>query len=76
MTSSTIETDVLSAITTALSAGNGSVASSLAQLLHIGTAQSNAGLDFSKKTMTTTWYSANSTTAITLIASGWTIIPG
>lgn len=71
---STIEADVQAAITAALGSGNNGLASSLAQLLHIGS--TTQGLDFSKKTMTTTWYQANETTAITLVAAGWTIIPG
>lgn len=66
--------EVISAITTALQSGNTGLAASLTQLLHIGSSQQ--GLDFKNKTMTTNWYSANQSTAITLVAAGWTIIPG
>lgn len=66
--------NVVAAITSALNAGNGGLASELATLLHIG--NTTQGLDFTKKTMTTTWYSANQATAIGLVAAGWTILPG
>lgn len=66
--------EVVTAITTALQSGNTGLATTLTQLLHVGSSQQ--GLDFKNKTMTTTWYSSNQTTAISLVASGWTIIPG
>jgi hypothetical protein len=66
--------EIITAITTALQSGNTGLATTLTQLLHVGSSQQ--GLDFKNKTMTTTWYSSNQATAISLVASGWTIIPG
>lgn len=66
--------EIVTAITTALQSGNTGLATTLTQLLHVGSSQQ--GLDFKNKTMTTTWYGNNQATAISLVASGWTIIPG
>jgi hypothetical protein len=57
-------------------AGNTSALGSLAALFHIGTGGATTGLDFKNKTMTASWEAANTQTAITLYAAGWTLIPG
>lgn len=66
--------EVITAITTALQSGNTGLATTLTGLLHIGSSQQ--GLDFRNRTMTTSWYNNNQATAISLVASGWAIIPG
>jgi hypothetical protein len=65
---------VVAAIQSALSSGNTPLASELGTLLHVGS--TTTGLDFAKKTMTTTWYNSNQSAAIPLVAAGWTIVPG
>jgi hypothetical protein len=65
---------VVTAIEGALSSGNTTLASQLGTLLHVGS--TTTGLDFTKKTMTTTWYNSNQSAAIPLVAGGWTIVPG
>ena len=68
---------IITAMTTASSAGNNTLVSQLATLLHVGTSPSaTTGLDFSKKTMTASWEAANTASAIGLFAQGWTITPG
>ena len=58
----------------AIAGGNNSLASQLMGMFH--QTPTNVGLNFHDKTMTTTWYSSNSAQATTLVAMGWTIIPG
>lgn len=67
----TLASTIASALSSALSSDSSGL---VAGLLHQST--SAQGLDFTKKTMTTTWFASNQATGITLEAQGWTIIPG
>lgn len=58
----------------AIAGGNTSLASQLMGLFHA--TPTNQGLNFHDKTMTTTWYGSNAAQATTLVAMGWTIVPG
>jgi hypothetical protein len=63
-------------IAAAAAAGNNGVVGAIAGLFHLGSGGATTGLDFKNKTMTATWESNNTQTAITLYAAGWTMIPG
>jgi hypothetical protein len=70
-------TELAPILSGAVSSGNNGLVGTLVGLLHLGSTTSpTAGLDFKNKTMTTTWETGNTATAIQLIAAGWTIIPG
>jgi len=72
MSNGNLVTAIASAISAAItSPTTGTLAASI---FHTGAVAQ--GLDFSKKTMTTTWYAANQSSGIMLAAEGWSIIPG
>jgi hypothetical protein len=75
-TLSQLLTELAPTLTAAATAGNTGVVGAIAGLFHIGTGGTTTGLDFKNKTMTASWEAANTQTAITLYATGWTLIPG
>ena len=74
---STLAATLVQALGGAVTAGTTTptvAGSILANLFH--TQASSAGLDVTKKTITTTFYNNNTATAITLLGEGFTLIPG
>lgn len=73
---SSLLTALAPVISTAAANGNTGVIGAIAGLFHVGNGGSTTGLDFKNKTMTASWEAANTATAITLYANGWSLIPG